>query len=145
MPWTDDLIGRQSPQTHHHIDRCTIQQFARALRLTYAPYFDPEAARQMGYSDVIAPPTFPFTLTAAPIEGLDLPPNGIIHGEQQFAYGAPITAGDDITVTSMVQGIKRRANMVFLTIRTQGINQQGKMAFTAESLFIITVSSQEVG
>lgn len=144
MQWSDELIGRHSAPRVHHIDRCALQQFSCAVGLTYPPYCDTESARQAGYPDVIAPPTFPFTLAANAIPGIDMPAAGIIHGEQDFEYGAPIVAGDHISVVSSIHALKRRAKIVFLTIRTVGTNQRDEQAFVSQSLLLINASTQEV-
>ncbi len=73
-------------------------------------YTDPEAAKALGYPDVIAPPTFVFSITfrAAgrvvedPQLGLDY--SRVVHGDQKFAYARPVRAGDRLTVTSTIEG-----------------------------------------
>ncbi|OLZ08865.1 FAS1-like dehydratase domain-containing protein [Sulfobacillus thermosulfidooxidans] len=142
MEWTEDLIGRCSSPKMYHIDRDTLKQFSRSLELTYPPYFDPEAARSEGYHDIIAPPTFAFTLTAGDIPGLELPDAGIIHGEQQFEYALPLTAGDEVHVVACIDNLKKRGSTVFLTLKTIAHNSQNEMVFVSRSLFIITLDKE---
>ncbi|WP_053958930.1 FAS1-like dehydratase domain-containing protein [Sulfobacillus thermosulfidooxidans] len=139
MKWTEDLIGRCSSPKTYHIDREMLKQFSQSLELTYPPYFDKEAAQSEGYRDIIAPPTFAFTLTAGEIPGFELPAAGIIHGEQQFEYALPLTAGDEIQVVACVDNLKKRGSTVFLTLKTVAHNLLGDMVFVSRSLFIITL------
>lgn len=141
MEWSNDLIGRCSAPKTHHIHRGALEQFARALELHYLPYFDPEAAKSAGFRDVIAPPTFAITLTANEIPGLELPGAGIIHGEQQFSYHEPITAGDEIQVVQCIEKLKARGAAVFLTLKTAGRNTQGDEVFVSRSLLIVNLDS----
>ncbi len=139
MSWSNDLIGRCSLPKTHHIQHSVLEQFARALDLSYPPYFDSQAAKAAGYRDIIAPPTFAVTLKADPIPGLDFPKAGIIHGEQQFTFNMPITAGDEILVVQCVESLKQRGSTIFLSIKTTGSNPFGDEIFISRSLLIINL------
>ncbi len=142
MQWTEELIGKISTPRLHLIDRAHLQQFAEAAHLNYPPYRDTGAAQKAGYADVLAAPTFAFTLTSGPIEGLELPGAGIIHGEQSFDYGVPIVAGDQISVSSTVVELKRRGPRIFLTLSTEGRNQHNEEVFRSTSLLIVAVPAE---
>ena len=139
MQWSTDLIGQCSVPKTHHIQRGVVEQFARALDLTYPLYFDSEAAKSAGFQNVIAPPTFAFTLTADAIPGLDLPEAGIIHGEQEITSYHPITAGDEIQVIQCVENVKERGSAVFLTLKTTGNNRHGEVMFMSRSVLIVNL------
>src|SRR5690242_1153615 len=105
MALDQSFVGRTYPPTEpYEVGREKIREFAEALGETNQVYTDPEAAKQYGHSDVIAPPTFVFSITfrAAgqvvedPQLGLDY--SRVVHGDQKFVYTRPVRAGDRLTV-----------------------------------------------
>jgi acyl dehydratase len=87
-------------------------------------YRDLAAARQAGYPDVIAPPTFavvvalPAGIAAArgrfPGTGSPI----VVHVDQRFEYTRPIRAGDVLRAESAVTGIRELRGAAMVTIRT---------------------------
>lgn len=136
-----ERMGERSIPLASDIEKGAIRRFAEALGETDAIYFDEQAARHAGYRSVLAPPTFAVTLPRNPVPGLILPEAGVIHGEQEFIYGAPICAGDVITVTAWLENAKvrkgRQGTMSIVTIGSEGVNQEGAMAFQARAVLII--------
>lgn len=139
MNWDklSEWVGRQSPPKTHTVEREQIVAFARAVKSGNPIHLDPETAREHGYRDVLAPPTFPVTLSPHPIDGVDLPTSGLIHGEQQFRYGTPVVAGDRITVVNRVESVKVRRDTAFITFCCEGVHQNGDLAFSATSLIMM--------
>ncbi|HBJ72449.1 MAG TPA: hypothetical protein DDY88_01755, partial [Actinobacteria bacterium] len=110
MALNPEFIGRTYPAGPSYlVGREKIREFARAVGDSNPAYLDPEAARALGYADVIAPPTFAIVLSldaanAAlfdPELGLDY--SRVVHGEQSFAYTRPICAGDELIVTTVIE------------------------------------------
>src|SRR6516165_3393281 len=59
MPLNHDLIGHTYEGSRtFEVSREHIQLFAEAIGDPNPAYVDPEAARALGYRDVVAPPTF---------------------------------------------------------------------------------------
>jgi len=118
-------VGRSFPRTPAYVvGREKIREFADAIGAHDAIYRDPDAARSLGYPDVIAPPTFPIVLTAATLQqlvddpGLGLDFARVVHGDQRFEYVRPVFAGDELTCVCTVAEITERAGSGFLTTRT---------------------------
>jgi acyl dehydratase len=66
MPLDQSFVGRSWPPTAPYlVGREKIREFAAAIGATDPEYHDPEAARAIGYPDVVAPPTFPIVVTMA--------------------------------------------------------------------------------
>ncbi|PWS52277.1 hypothetical protein DLE01_06255, partial [Streptomyces sp. FT05W] len=62
MALDQSFVGRTYPPTPaYEVGREKIREFAEAVGDTNPAYTDPEAAKALGYSDVIAPPTFVFS------------------------------------------------------------------------------------
>ncbi|MET8714183.1 MaoC family dehydratase N-terminal domain-containing protein [Streptomyces sp. NPDC004735] len=138
MALDQSFVGRTYPPTPaYEVGREKIREFAEAVGDINPAYTDPEAAKALGYSDVIAPPTFVFSITfrAAgqviqdPQLGLDY--SRVVHGDQKFAHVRPVRAGDRLTVTSTIEGIKSMAGNDIVDIRGEVHDESGEHVVTA--------------
>ena len=138
MALDQSFVGRSYPPTApYEVGREKIREFAEAIGDPNPAFTDREAAKALGYPDVIAPPTFPFTITyrAAgvvvqdPDLGLDY--SRVVHGDQKFAYTRPVRAGDVLTVTSTIEAIKSMAGNDILDIRGEVHDDAGEHVVTA--------------
>ena len=109
-------IGHQLPASVLPIERSRLQFFAKAIGETDPVYTDQAAARDAGYPDLPAPPTFLF---AAELDSgasdrllteLEIPLAKLLHGEQSFNYHRPACVGDTVTVRSIVSDIYDKKN-----------------------------------
>jgi acyl dehydratase len=137
MPLDQSFIGRSYPPTAPYlVGREKIREFASAIGATDAEYHDPEAARAIGYADVVAPPTFPVVITMAasrqiiadPELGLDY--SRVVHGDQKFVYTRPVVAGDALICVNSVDEITHRGGHDFLTTRTAVTTEAGEPVVT---------------
>lgn len=138
MALDQSFVGRTYPPTPaYEVGREKIREFAEAVGDTHPAYVDVEAARALGHSDVIAPPTFVFSITyrAAgevvqdPQLGLDY--SRVVHGDQKFSYVRPVRAGDRLTVTSTIETIKSMAGNDIVDIRGDVHDEAGELVVTA--------------
>lgn len=143
MPLDQSFVGRSWPPTPpYQVGREKIREFARAIGATDAEYHDPEAARAIGYADVVAPPTFPVVITMAasrqivedPALGLDY--SRVVHGDQRFAYARPVVAGDELICVNTVDEITSRGGHDFLTTRTEVTTSAGEPVVTVWSKLV---------
>ncbi|MBT2376686.1 hypothetical protein AMK21_13185 [Streptomyces sp. CB00316] len=138
MALDQSFVGRTYPPTPaYEVGREKIREFAEAVGDTHPAYVDVEAARALGHSDVIAPPTFVFSITyrAAgevvqdPRLGLDY--SRVVHGDQKFSYVRPVRAGDRLTVTSTIETIKSMAGNDIVDIRGDVHDEAGELVVSA--------------
>ncbi|MFI6119737.1 MaoC family dehydratase N-terminal domain-containing protein [Streptomyces sp. NPDC051064] len=138
MALDQSFVGRTYPPTPaYEVGREKIREFAEAVGDANPAYVNPEAAKALGYSDVIAPPTFVFSITfkAAgqvvqdPQLGLDY--SRVVHGDQKFAYVRPVRAGDRLTVTSTIEAIKTMAGNDIVDVRGEVHDESGEHVVTA--------------
>ncbi|MYW31498.1 MaoC family dehydratase N-terminal domain-containing protein [Streptomyces sp. SID2119] len=138
MALDQSFVGRTYPPTPaYEVGRQKIREFAEAVGDTHPAYVDVEAARALGHPDVIAPPTFVFSITyrAAgevvqdPQLGLDY--SRVVHGDQKFSYVRPVRAGDRLTVTSTIETIKSMAGNDIVDIRGEVHDEAGELVVTA--------------
>ena len=60
VPVNPELQGREFPPTQPYlVGREKVREFARSVFATSPLNHDPDAAAAAGYSDIVAPPTFP--------------------------------------------------------------------------------------
>lgn len=138
MALDQSFVGRTYPPTSpYEVGREKIREFAEAVGDANPAYTDPEAAKALGHPDVIAPPTFAFSITfrAAgevvrdPQLGLDY--SRVVHGDQKFSYTRPVRAGDRLQVTSTIESIKSLAGNDVVTVRGEVHDESGEHVVTA--------------
>ncbi|SNY52006.1 MaoC family dehydratase N-terminal domain-containing protein [Paractinoplanes atraurantiacus] len=143
MPLDQSFQGRSWPATEPYlVGREKIREFARAIGAADPEYHDPEAARALGYADVVAPPTFPVTITMSasrqiiedPELGLDY--SRVVHGDQKFAYTRPVVAGDALVCVNSVDEITSRGGHDFITTRTEVTTESGEQVVTVWSKLV---------
>ncbi|EHP42742.1 maoc-like dehydratase [Cupriavidus basilensis OR16] len=127
------------------VERGRLKFFAKAIGETNPVYLDESAARDAGYADLPAPPTFLFTaeLDSGAMFGLldrlGVPIQNVLHGEQSFEYLGPIVAGDTMTVTSRIKDIydKKGGALEFIETESQVANQRGEPVARLRSLTVV--------
>ncbi|WP_431042791.1 FAS1-like dehydratase domain-containing protein [Streptomyces sp. P1-3] len=138
MALDHSFVGRTYPPSRpYEVGREKILEFAEAIGDPNPVYTDPEAARACGHPDVIAPPTFPFSVTTKvaqsvvedPELGLDY--SRVVHGDQRFVYTRPIHAGDRLAVTATIEDIKTLAGNDILLVRNDLHDESGEHVVTA--------------
>lgn len=125
------------------VTREAIQDFALAVGEDNAVFNDPEAARQAGFPDVVAPPTFTtrqiFEVPRDEREsrlGANLNYARVLHGEQEFIYNRLPAAGETLTGVMRIskdftkEG-KRGGQMRFVTYETVFTDSAGGEVLTA--------------
>ncbi|MBU7596931.1 MaoC family dehydratase N-terminal domain-containing protein [Streptomyces sp. P38-E01] len=132
------FVGRSYPPTDpYEVGREKIREFAESIGEDNPVHTDREAARALGYPDVIAPPTFVFAISFSaaqdvvhdPQLGLDY--DRVVHGDQRFVHHRPVRAGDRLTVTSTIEAIKSLAGNDILDIRGDVHDESGELVVTA--------------
>ncbi|MEU5532807.1 MaoC family dehydratase N-terminal domain-containing protein [Streptomyces sp. NPDC020362] len=138
MALDQSFVGRTYPPTApYEVGREKIREFAEAVGESNPVYTDPEAAKAFGHPDVIAPPTFVFSITfrdAGQVvrdSQLGLDYDRVVHGDQKFVYSRPVRAGDRLTVTSTIEAIKSMAGNDILDVRGEVHDEAGEHVVTA--------------
>lgn len=137
-------IGHELPASVLPIERSRLQFFAKAIGETDPVYTDPAAARDAGYPDLPAPPTFLFAAELdsgaafALVEALGIPIAKLLHGEQSFTYHAAACAGDTVTVRSIVSDVydKKGGALEFVVKTSRAVNQRGELVAELRSVLV---------
>ena len=131
------------PTAPYLVGREKVREFARAVFATSPLNHDPEAAVAAGYSDIVAPPTFPVViqestlaqLLAEPDAGIDF--TRVVHGDQRFSYTRPIVAGDELTAVLNVASIKSLGGHSMVTAESTITDASGAHVVTAVSTLVV--------
>jgi acyl dehydratase len=139
--------GREYPPDEvYEVGRQKIREFAEAVAAgdpVHPAHTDPDAARALGYADVIAPPTFAVIvaqrsdarLVEDPEAGIDF--SRVVHGEQRFVHHRPITAGDRLVATLHVDSVREAGGHAMVTTRSEIATEGGEPVCTATSTLVV--------
>lgn len=144
MPVNPELVGRDFPPTPPYlVGREKVREFARAVFADDPQHLDPAVARSLGYTDVVAPPTFAIVITdgtlaqllAEPDSGIVL--KNVLHAEQRFRYSRPIVAGDELTAKLSVTGIRAMGAAAMVTSESEITDAAGEHVVTTTSVLLV--------
>lgn len=143
-------IGRTyTPPRPYEVSRAKIREFAAAIGDPTAACDQPEAAAKLGYPDLVAPPTFAFPIAGTALDlllgdpDLGLALRRIIHGDQKFSYHRPITAGDILTATLTVDGVRNLRGADIITTSTVITDANGEPVCTASATLVHRAEATE--
>ena len=147
-------IGWESQPWPYYVTTTSVQGFARGTGYDDPVYYDAEAAKEQGYTDIPAPPTYLGTPSFLPgkshpvfsspkgtVPELDTGLDQIMDGETEVEYFEPVVAGDVLTgvnrlVDLVVKQSKVLGAMLFEQYETTFTNQAGKVTAVMRFQFI---------
>jgi acyl dehydratase len=108
-----------------------IREYANAIGESGAVHHDRDAAREAGFSDVVAPPMFVVVYSAGamgpvifdPDVGMDFA--RMLHGSQEFVWGEPVCAGDVISTDVEWKDLSEKDDKQFFVFESVSRNQDG--------------------
>lgn len=113
MTHTDPPVGRSWPPHDYEVGREKIREYAAAITADSAIHRDHGAARKLGFTAVVAPPTFSAVYVAGavaevmfdPVVGIFDPKVGLagyrfVQRIQEFEWVVPVCSGDRLTTTA---------------------------------------------
>jgi len=149
VPVNPELVGRDFPPTTPYlVGREKVREFARAVFADDPQHLDPAAAQALGYTDVVAPPTFAIVVAESTLKQLlGEPDSGIVlknvlHAEQKFRYSRPIVAGDELTAKLAVTGIRAMGAAAMVTSESEITDAAGDHVVTATSILLVGEGEQ---
>ncbi len=131
------------PQPAYLVGREKIREFAAATLVTDPQHTDVQVAQSRGFTDVVAPPTFPIViqertlqqLLAHPGSGIDF--TRVVHGDQKFEYTRPIVAGDELVASLRVTKVQSLGAHSMVTSESVMTTSQGEHVVTATSTLVV--------
>lgn len=131
------------PTDSYVVGREKVREFAAATFADDPIHTDPEAAKKRGFSDVVAPVTFPVViqektlhqLLSHPDAGIDF--SRVVHGDQRFDYSRPIVAGDELVATLRVTKVQSLGGHSMVTSESTIQTLTGEHVVTAISTLVV--------
>ena len=131
-----DAVGKTYPPTSYAVGREKVREFAAAVGEENPLHHDVDAAREAGYADVVAPPMFAVVFGGRamapalfdPEVGIDF--SRMVHGGQEFVWGPPVVAGDEIATEVEVKDVAERGGLQFYVFESRSTNQDGETVCT---------------
>ena len=131
MPLDTAAVGKEYPPVSYEVGREKIREYAYAIGAENPVHHDREAARQAGFRDVVAPPMFCVVYSAPAVGPAVLDPEvginlaAMVHGGQEFVWGEPVCAGDEITTRARLVDVSEREGKGFYVFESTSTNQDG--------------------
>lgn len=139
-----EFVGLRSGPVRNPVERGAVRRFAEAIADPSPLYVDEEVAEKSRHGALLAPPTFPRTFDYGDIEGLTLPPAGLIHGEFRVAYERPLLVGEEVICRMQLEDSYdkrgRRGLLGFLVFERTGESPDGERIFTTNDVVVVTES-----
>jgi acyl dehydratase len=138
------IEGKIYPRTASYlVGREKIREFAKAVFSNDPANLDLEAAKNQGYRDLIAPPTFAVVIQERSLTqvigdkeaALDF--SRVVHGDQRFIHARPILAGDELTSELKVASVKQLAGNSMVSFQTQIFDANQELVCTAISTLVV--------
>jgi len=132
MPVNTQAIGKTYDPVVYAVGREKIREYARAVGETNPIHLDERAAREAGHADVIAPPMFAVVYSSPSVAPSLFDPEVemnfamMVHGGQEFEWGAPVVAGDEIETVARVKDISERDGRGYYVFESVSTNQRGE-------------------
>jgi acyl dehydratase len=131
-----DAVGKTYPPVSYAVGREKVREFAAAVGEENPLHHDLDAAREAGYADVVAPPMFAVVFGGRamapalfdPDVGIDF--SRMVHGGQEFVWGPPVVAGDEIATEVEVKDVAERGGLQFFVFESRSTNQNGETVCT---------------
>ena len=131
-----DAVGKTYPPANYAVGREKVREFAAAVGEEKPLHHDVDAAREAGYADVVAPPMFAVVFGGRamapalfdPEVGIDF--SRMVHGGQEFVWGPPVVAGDEIATEVEVKDVSERGGLQFFVFESRSTNQDGETVCT---------------
>jgi acyl dehydratase len=131
-----DAVGKTYPPTSYAVGREKVREFAAAVGEENPLHHDLDAAREAGHADVVAPPMFAVVFGGRamapalfdPEVGIDF--SRMVHGGQEFVWGPPVVAGDEIATEVEVKDVSERGGLQFFVFESRSTNQDGETVCT---------------
>ena len=140
-----EIVGKTYPTTPAYlVGREKIREFAQAtFHSENSPSISIDAARQAGFDDLIAPPTFAIVLQQQSLELViddpeaDLDFSRVVHGDQGFSFQRQIVAGDLLTSQLSVESVKQLAGNQMIAFLTKIFDEDKQLVAEARSTLVV--------
>ena len=142
------LIGIPMDPSIFKVEEGAIRRYAEAIGDPNPLYNDVDYASKSKYGRLVCPPGFtgwpvkgklPVFRTVEAISKAGAPPR-VLDGDIEFEFFVPICAGDILVaickIADMVEKETKRGKMIFTSLETTFVNQNGDVAIRSRATYI---------
>ena len=122
---------------HFEVGREQVRMYARAVKAEDPSSYDEDAAQQLGYGSLVAPPTF-VSIFALLIQqhffrhvDIGVETMQIVQVDQKFVFHKPMFAGDKLWATMEIHSVEERFGADIVVTRNVCTNQHGEVVLEA--------------
>jgi acyl dehydratase len=142
MPLNQALKGKEYEPVRFEVTRDHVMSFADSIGEERPIFRDAEAARDAGYGEQVAPPTFVTTMqimTSGQVvldQALGLDYSRVVHGEQSYEWRRPIVVGDALSAIPRIADIYAKGPNEFLVIEAEIRDAAGEVVVVGRSTLL---------
>ncbi len=129
------------------VGREKLREYARAVQDNHPAHWDVEAARALGYADLIAPLTFTSTpgmsCNRTMFESVVVGYDTYLQTEEVFEQHRPIVAGDELHIDVELTSVRRTAGRDFITVTNTFTDAAGMRVHTLHTT-VVGVTSDDI-
>lgn len=136
-------VGQEIASFKFAVEKGKLREVALAVGDINPIYLDSNAAREMGYRDIIAQPTFGFMMGLwggadfdVLVRELALNPIKVLHGEQEFLYYDEINSGEVLSARCKLKNYEEKKSMYVFGLETEYFNEKGDLALISRTTII---------
>ncbi|GAA4840540.1 FAS1-like dehydratase domain-containing protein [Garicola koreensis] len=127
----------------YQVSREAVRDFAAAVKAQHPAHYDVDAAADLGYRDLLAPPTFAVVIAQRaeaaavndPQAGIDF--SRVVHTEERFTHQEPITAADTLQAQTTLERIRVMGAGAMVTTVTDIRTVEGSPRATVTSSLLV--------
>jgi acyl dehydratase len=142
VPLDQTLKGKEYPEISFAVERERVLAFAAAIGEDNPVFKDAAAAREAGYPEQLAPPTFVTAIQIAASAqvvldrelGLDY--SRVVHGEQAYEWRRPVQVGDVLSAVPRIADIFAKGPHEFLVIESEIKDGSGESVVIARTTLL---------
>jgi len=142
MGLNQDLKGKEYQPVEFTVEREHVLQFCDAIGEGDPVFRDPAAARQAGFEEQLAPPTFVTRMqimTSGQVvldQELGLDYALVVHGEQEYEYSRPVRVGEVLSATPRIADIYAKGPNEYRVIEADIKDVSGETAVLARTTLL---------
>ncbi len=142
MPMKQSLKGKEYEPMRFEVSREHVLRFDDAIGEHREIFRTPEAAKEAGLAEQVAPPTFVTTMqifASAQVvadQELGLDYSRVVHGEQAYEWRRPILVGDVLSAVPRIADIYAKGPNEFLVIEADIKDANGENVVLARSTLL---------
>ncbi len=142
MPLNQALKGKEYQEVSFTVERDRVVQFADAIGEDNPAFRDAQAAKEQGYGEQIAPPTFVTVMqimTSGQVvldQELGLNYALVVHAEQEYQWRRPVQVGDVLSAVPRIADIYAKGPNEFLVIEADIKDTSGQTVVVARTTLL---------